>query len=230
MVFKICDDGNYRRRTKRTYEDEGEIGFRPWQSKLLKLLDRDPDDRTIIWIYDTVGNTGKSWFAKQMCMLYPQKYRRTTDLGNSRDAATMIEGELQSGWESWGLFINMARQAEHHSRMYQYMENIKDGQITTQKYQGKSLEFDEPHLVIFANWPPRVNQLSMDRWKIFEIRNSELVRIKTRDLFRRQEMSRLDSEDMEESEEEDYRPNPYTLKKIRIPRSNGNSKKRRESH
>lgn len=183
QMFKVGTDGNYRRRTRR-FDD---ITLRPWQLTLSDMLTTTPNDRDVIWVFDDIGNTGKSWFAKYMCQLHPTLYRRSTDMGTSRDAATIIEGELQSGWEAWGLFINMARQAEHHSRMYQYFENIKDGQITTQKYQGRSLEFDEPHLIIFANWPPRVRELSLDRWKIFEIVDMELVPVDTYALLKTQE-------------------------------------------
>jgi len=124
--------------------------------------------------------------------LEPSKFRRCGDLGTTRDGATVIEGELKSGWEAWCLFVNLARQCENHSRMYQYLECIKDGQITTQKYQGKSLEFDEPHIVVFANWPPHVNQVSLDRWKIYELINGELVGVDTYKLLRDQSAIAVD--------------------------------------
>jgi hypothetical protein len=36
----------------------------PWQVQLLDVLKNDPDKLNICWIYDPVGNTGKSTFVK----------------------------------------------------------------------------------------------------------------------------------------------------------------------
>jgi len=178
-LHQIGSDGNFRRRTRVV---ETPV-WKPWQQEIIDMLEKTPNNRDVIWVYEPVGNTGKSWFSKNMCLLDPVKYRRAGDLGNSRDGATTIEGMLKSGWEAWGLFINLARQTENHERMYRYIEDIKDGCVTTQKYQGRALEFDEPHVVVFANWPPMTwfnghETISIDRWKIFEIINDDhLVKV-----------------------------------------------------
>lgn len=171
-LFNIGFDGDYRRRSRKDLQ----ITLRPWQEELDNLLNMEPDDRTIIWIYDTKGGTGKTYYAKYKCDIEKSKYRIFTDLGTSKDSSTIVENELKSGWDSWGMFINLSRQAEHHTRMYSYIENIKDGSVTTQKYSGKTLRFDPPHVVILANWPPITNQLSMDRWLIYKIVDNKLVK------------------------------------------------------
>lgn len=186
-LHSIGNDGNYRRRNRVT-ED---VILRNWQKELDAMLEVTPNDRDIVWIYDTVGNTGKSWYSKYKCLMDSAKYRRCSDMGTNRDAATIIEGELKSGWEAWGLFINLARQCENHSRMYKYMECIKDGSMTTQKYQGKNIEFDEPHIIVFANWPPIVRELSLDRWKIYEISEDTLKPIDKYTLLKGQEAEGL---------------------------------------
>ena len=37
---------------------------RPWQLVAQKVLDQGPDDRTIIWVYGSEGNEGKTTWAK----------------------------------------------------------------------------------------------------------------------------------------------------------------------
>lgn len=170
-LYQFGYDGDYR---IRKIEDRNII-LKPWQKTLFDILQKLPDDRKIIWIYDHNGNTGKSFFAEYMNEYDRSKYRVFTDLGNNKDASTVVENELKSGWMQHGCFINLARQTEHHERMYTYLENIKDGRMTTTKYSGKTIKFNTPHLIVFANFPPMVNKLSMDRWDIYHIEKNELI-------------------------------------------------------
>ena len=40
--------------------------FRPWQSKALELMMKPAEDRTVYWIWENKGNTGKTSFSKYM--------------------------------------------------------------------------------------------------------------------------------------------------------------------
>nr|CCP29667.1 truncated Rep protein [Cotton leaf curl Multan alphasatellite] len=40
--------------------------LKSWQSRLKTLLERDPDDRTIFWVYGPDGGEGKSTFARDL--------------------------------------------------------------------------------------------------------------------------------------------------------------------
>ncbi len=39
-----------------------------WQLHLQSILSSTPDDRTIVFVVDPQGNTGKTWFAKHFCL------------------------------------------------------------------------------------------------------------------------------------------------------------------
>ena len=53
---------------------------------------------------------------------------------------------------------------------------IKDGYASAPKFQGALLRIKTPNLVIvFSNREPRMHSLSLDRWKVFSIRDGELV-------------------------------------------------------
>lgn len=138
---------------------------------VLDLNDTEPDTRSVYWFYDPIGNTGKTKLSKYLRVNFPQHWFITKDMGTSRDAATIITNALHAGWNQHGIIIDLPRCAENHNRMYQYIEEITDGLVTSQKYNGRSEVFDSPHVVIFANWLPKTESLSKDRWNhIYQIK------------------------------------------------------------
>jgi len=114
----------------------------------------------------------------------------TTDLGTSRDAATILYNSLNMGWTGHCIFMNLTRNCEHHDRMYDYIEAIKDGRLTLQKYSGCTVRFDNPHVVILANWLPKVEKLSLYKWDIRKLIMYEgvwiSVKMKAEDILEKQ--------------------------------------------
>ena len=52
--------------------------------------------------------------------------------------------------------------------LYRILEDIKDGQATTSKYDNDNIRFKTPNTVmIFSNQYPKVQNLSRDRWQIY---------------------------------------------------------------
>lgn len=137
-----------------------------WHHELVAMCEETPDPRKIIWYYDSAGNNGKTAMAKWLYMNYPNDWLVCKDMGTSRDAATIVTNALSSGWTGWGFILDLPRSAENHTRIYSYLEEIKDGFVTSQKYNGRTAVFDNPHVVVMANWLPQVHALSRDRWDI----------------------------------------------------------------
>jgi len=149
-----------------------------WQLRIIEEVNEVPDNRTINWIFDKKGNSGKTALAKWLCIENPNRWFIAKDMGTSRDCATIVTSAISSGWEAWGVIIDLPRQTEEHVRIYQYIEELKDGFVTSQKYCGRTVLFDSPHVFVMANWLPQVDCLSLDRWKIREINsNKELVEL-----------------------------------------------------
>ena len=141
-----------------------------WQKELIQMVEEKPDPRTIIWIFDRKGNMGKTMMSKWFYSEDPQKWAIAKDMGTSRDSATIVQNWLRTGWNGYGVIVDLPRAAEKcQSRMYTYLEEIKDGFVTATKYSGGTCVFPSPHLVVFANWPPYVRAMSLDRWNIYEI-------------------------------------------------------------
>lgn len=140
-----------------------------WHEEIINLDKIVPDYRSIHWYYEKKGCTGKTAISKYLRTNFGNRWIIVRDLGTSRDASTIIANAAAKGWQFQGIVINLPRQSSDHNRMYEYLEEIKDGFVTATKYEGGTVCFDSPHVVVFANFPPRVGQLSMDRWKIREI-------------------------------------------------------------
>ena len=59
---------------------------------------------------------------------------------------------------------------------YDVLEKIKNGRTLAAKFDSKELKFHTPNtVVVFSNEKPDVGQLSKDRWKIFQIRDDDLL-------------------------------------------------------
>lgn len=139
--------------------------LRPWQEKLEKDLEFEPNDRQIIWYVDLKGGSGKTCFMDYYEDKYPKKSYGINQLGGARNIATIIESAIESGWTAHVVFINLSRSSESKD-IYEPLEMIKDGRVTTTKYKGRTYRFNRPHVVVFANFYPNTEKLSKDRWDI----------------------------------------------------------------
>jgi len=146
---------------------------RAWQSKLLTICTQPADARSITWVYDRIGNTGKSSFAA-----YLEDELRDDDgydwfslsnMGKATDIFHLVGEAIKEGWRAKGVVVDLSRSFESRWDIYASLEAMKNGRITSTKYMGGRHRFASPHVVVFANWWPDTTKLSIDRWKIFEI-------------------------------------------------------------
>lgn len=140
-----------------------------WHQELMKEVSEKPtisQRRKVVWYCDPNGGCEKTKFARYQILTNPSMWFVSKDMGTSKDAATVIKNALSAGWTGHGMIIDLPRQARNHKRMYTYIEEIKDGMVTTQKYNGQTCVFNIPHLIIFANWMPLFYMLSKDRWDV----------------------------------------------------------------
>lgn len=147
--------------------------LRPWQESVKMSCLDSPDDRTINWVYDVNGCAGKTVFCKYMAA--------TNDAiiltgGGVKDIACQIALLKKAGRDLNKLttfIFNFGRSCENIS--YVSIEGVKDGLITSSKYESETLIFNCPHIWIFSNELPEFDKLSKDRWKLFTIVNDELL-------------------------------------------------------
>lgn len=135
-----------------------------WQLEAMKILQDKPDRRTIHWFWEPDGNVGKTCLCKYLCM--------TKD-------ALMLSGKAGDMYHMISKFpdkrevilVDVPRSA-HERFNYGAIEQIKNGLIFSGKYEGCQLVFNCPHVLVFANEPPDVAAMSMDRWCIHDIRTA----------------------------------------------------------
>jgi len=128
----------------------------PWQEKLAEEINGDTDDRTIIWYVDKEGGCGKSIFCKWQMAINNAEYFTG---GRSADIIHAWQGGKV-------IFFDFSRTVEEVTN-YQAIEIIKNNMGFSPKFNSTSkLYVDNPHVIIFANWPPNLEALSKDRWRI----------------------------------------------------------------
>lgn len=143
--------------------------FCGWQYELWEELTMsEGDDRKIIWVFEEKGGTGKTVFSRSLMIDNPKDVLVTTAVSGAYHMATIIRNHIAEGWNGNIFLMNLTRAAEDH-KIYEGLEAIRDGMITSQKYQGGTVLFDVKHLVVFANWLPNFDALSLDRWDVREI-------------------------------------------------------------
>lgn len=144
-----------------------ELKEHPWQEQLGDELDA-MNDRTIMWVYDKVGGTGKSTWAQHQHLLKKALY--IGYLGKVPDFIEALYSAKDTWWDHEYMFIDLTRQQEQGCSIYTCIETAERRVITRQKYRSGTFVLKaQTKVCVFANWPPDVTKLSMDRWRIWEI-------------------------------------------------------------
>ena len=149
------------------------------QELLKKIITSEPDDRTGIWLADVLGNTGKTVFFQSQ-IEDPEingLYLRVTE-GVERLSAKLrkkINDRLESGrGYPKTIWINFGRTVEEGSlkAFSDFAEQILDGMLDDNfgnTGTGDFVALPYVNLVVTANTPPNLNQLTGDRLKLMTL-------------------------------------------------------------
>lgn len=130
-----------------------------WQQWVVDLVQTNPDDRTIHWLWEKKGCQGKTTLCK---ILYVRYGANIIGNGAMKDIAYCIDDSPRI------VCFNLTRTNEEHIN-YGAMEAIKDGLVFSSKYESRAKIFNSPHVLVFANFEPRVDSMSRDRWNVVNI-------------------------------------------------------------
>lgn len=153
---------------------------KPWQLEIIDLLlDPGYDIRHIYWYYDPHGNAGKSWVQKWLDYYHPVQVLGLTQCGGEYHMATLINTAFEGSkkrppWNGNAVCFNFVR-GKVDSDIYAPIEAVKDAMLNGVKYNGCFLNWRYPHVVVMANWPPKVDMLSQDRWVIRHVQEDGTV-------------------------------------------------------
>jgi len=139
---------------------------REWQKAVLDTIETKPDDRTVYWVYDPKGGAGKSRLCRHV--LTNGIGQMVTRFDGGRNAAQIVKGFIDSGWDGRCLLVDFARDAQEH-QIYGPLEEIKNGVMTSTKYEGGTQVWDIGHVIVFANFLPDFTKMTADRWRVMDL-------------------------------------------------------------
>ena len=176
----------YRRQRPRF--DIVNMNLRPWQEDALKMVET-PSERKIIWIMGRRGNEGKTWFQCYMEAYFGFHRVVRVDLRIKHANICQVLKKRSLGSIDIFLFNDARSVSGEEFNLYRILEDIKDGQATTSKYDNDNIRFKTPNTVmIFSNQYPKVQNLSSDRWQIYNANQDGLndVTLQTVKMMKRQ--------------------------------------------
>lgn len=137
--------------------------LRPWQQRLVNLLESPADDRKVIFVVDENGNSGKSWLTRYL--ITEREDVQIFGVGKRDDLAYAID-------ETKRIFMFDVTRGGMEFIQYGVLEMIKNRIVFSPKYMSKSKYIrSNAHVVVFCNEQPDRNAMTQDRYKIINIRH-----------------------------------------------------------
>jgi len=139
------------------------LTLRDWQRPILNLVETEPGPRTINWYWEATGNVGKTTLAKHLCIVNRDCIYVT---GTSADIKYAIANSKR---KPKVVIWDLPRSSLNHLS-YRALEEIKNGIFFSTKFESGMCLFNPPHVIVFANAPPIVENLSGDRWNVVNLK------------------------------------------------------------
>ncbi len=154
-------------RQHRLYEDAKSVVWKPWQQFVANQLKEPINSRQILVILDKTGNAGKTFFYSKWKLLNDETVCFLTN-GNERDLMHILSKKPLCDT----VLVNLTR-SEDTLVNYKALEQAKDGEFCSTKYDGNEKSIGPTRMVVFTNNPLNWNALSKDRWQILTIQGPQ---------------------------------------------------------
>jgi hypothetical protein len=145
------------------------IQWKPWQKFLFDYMKAPINPREIFVILDTCGNSGKTFFMKYFNVLFEDITVNLTN-GKTGDLMHIINKKIIVE----NIQINLPRSV-HGNINYQAIEQAKDGEFCTTKYNSTSITRNPARMVIFTNKELTWEAMSLDRFKIMVLKGDDFT-------------------------------------------------------
>ena len=135
------------------------------------------------------GNEGKTWFQCYMEAYFGFHRVVRVDLRIKNANICQVLKKRSLGSIDIFLFNDARSVSGEEFNLYRILEDIKDCQATTSKYDNDNIRFKTPNtIMIFSNQYPKVQNLSSDRWQIYNANQDGLndVTLQTVKMMKRQ--------------------------------------------
>lgn len=145
---------------------------RPYQLEIIDVIKGESNDRDIYWYWEDRGNVGKSALCKYLIHHYNACY--ITE-GKKNDLLNIVYNHIEKNGDLECVLLDVPRSNENVS--YKSLEEIKNGIICNTKYETGTKVINPPHIIVFANFMPDISKMSLDRWRIREIKEDFNVKV-----------------------------------------------------
>lgn len=135
-----------------------------WQTRVSGLVQSDipPSDRTIYFVVDQAGNSGKSWICRWAISKFPDKVQ-VLKIGKRDDLAYAID-------ETKRVFLFDVPREQMMYLQYSILEMLKDRMIFSPKYEsGMKILPESVQVIVFSNEQPNREALTQDRYHIITV-------------------------------------------------------------
>lgn len=136
------------------------------RKEIIDIIEQEPDNRTINWIWSEEGKVGKTSTAAYIEHNYENVCVANGKAGDIKNQVIthLKEHELDI------MLITIPRSAENYlGGLYGVLEEIKDGLIYSGKYEGGFANIEHPHVIVMSNFEPKYEMMSEDRWKVVNV-------------------------------------------------------------
>lgn len=124
------------------------------------------NDRTIDFVVDPTGNSGKSWLVRYLMGTFPNDCQ-VLSIGKRDDLAHAIN-------ETKRLFLFDVPRQQMTYLQYPILEMLKDRIVFSPKYcSGTKILSAVPHVIVFSNEEPDMERLTQDRYHIIRVGDTE---------------------------------------------------------
>lgn len=137
----------------------------PFQKSLEDIVNGPINEGKVIWVYDPIGQTGKTQFVRYMHVKYNCPFAYGGKCSDIINLAFNNKKYLETTQKPCFIY-NFGREVEADKISYNSMEQISDGLIANTKYEAGNLAFNQPHLIVLANCLPLMKKLTKSRWII----------------------------------------------------------------
>jgi len=133
-----------------------------WQTQALELMTAE-DDRSIVLIWDLIGNSGKSILCE-----HAEYNNLAFEMPPMRNLEDIMAIAMCVPTNTCYL-VDMPRamKKDKLAEFYSGLESLKNGRAYDKRYSFKSKRFDRPQVIVFTNVLPAWEFMSTDRWVVY---------------------------------------------------------------
>lgn len=144
---------------------------KPWMEELQAILREVPDHRTIYWIWESTGNSGKTLFTK---MMYLEMTGVIIINGKGHDIRHAVADYVTKQGVTPKIVLMDIPRVNKEYISYEALENVKNMCFYSGKYEGSTVCGENPHVMVFSNEPPEREKFSDDRWRVGRLKDDKV--------------------------------------------------------